>query len=353
MSNLITTTTSNLEGWTITNYLQPVSSNIVVGANIFSDFSASITDFFGGRSGTYEKKLQQIYEQSIYNLQKKAKALGASAIVGLKIDIDEITGKGTQMFMITAYGTPVRAVRQRNETLPSDQHTEKVLDGIYVENKVLAKRIIEKSVSNSRLDLNDLNFILEHPYPEFTGTILDYARRNAANYVTQEDETVSMQIRSYFSNIDLQAAVDVLYTELLKTEYGTRYQLVIRDTIRELSLIDYDKLTNIIRSGDLQAGKFALNILAGKRESYTEADKTGLATMKDLIDQSFQPLGTVTSKKGFMSGEKSVWLCTCKRSNDIDEKYCGGCLNDIYGFKQGESHPIGLSKLIDDRLLFL
>ncbi|MGV3704592.1 MAG: YbjQ family protein [Arcticibacter sp.] len=353
MSNLITTTTSNLEGWTITNYLQPVSSNIVVGANIFSDFSASITDFFGGRSGTYEKKLQQIYEQSIQKLQKKAKAMGASAIVGLKIDIDEITGKGTQMFMVTAYGTPVRAIRQRNEVSTNDSAIEKVMDGTYVENKVIAKRIIERSEINKRLDLNDLNFILEHPYPEFVDTMIDYTRRNASNATGPEDETVAMQIRSYFSNIDPNTAAEVLYVELLKADYGVKYQYSIRDAIKELCLIDYDKLADIMKSGNLQQGKFALNILAAKRESYTEADKIGLARMKDIIDESFQPLGTVTSKKGFMSGEKSVWVCTCKRSNDLDAKYCAGCLNDIYGFKQGESHPVGLSKLIEDRLSFI
>ena len=37
----------------------------------------------------------------------RAKALGANAVVGLKIEFDEISGKGKSMFMVTAYGTAV------------------------------------------------------------------------------------------------------------------------------------------------------------------------------------------------------------------------------------------------------
>src|SRR5690554_1803022 len=109
MNKIITTTTNTLEGWSIEEYLSPISVNVVVGANILSDIAASWTDFFGGRSTSYEKKLQDIYQQAISNLGNKAKTIGANCILGLKIDIDEISGKGNQMFMITAIGTPVIA----------------------------------------------------------------------------------------------------------------------------------------------------------------------------------------------------------------------------------------------------
>ena len=33
---------------------------MVVGSNVFSDFAAGWTDFFCGRAGTYERKLQDI-----------------------------------------------------------------------------------------------------------------------------------------------------------------------------------------------------------------------------------------------------------------------------------------------------
>ncbi|KAA8474032.1 uncharacterized protein YbjQ (UPF0145 family) [Arcticibacter tournemirensis] len=111
MNRIITTTTDTLEGWEINEYFPPVSSNVVVGTNIFSDITASLTDFFGGRSGTYEKKLQQLYSQAISAIESKAKAVSANAIVRLKVDIDEVSGKNSQMFMITAYGTTIKVAR--------------------------------------------------------------------------------------------------------------------------------------------------------------------------------------------------------------------------------------------------
>ncbi len=92
MNRIITTKTHTLEGWEINEYFPPVSSNVVVGTNIFSDISASLTDFFGGRSGTYERKLQQLYSQAISAIESKAKAVSANAIVGLKINLYHAKG---------------------------------------------------------------------------------------------------------------------------------------------------------------------------------------------------------------------------------------------------------------------
>lgn len=55
----------------------------------FSDFAASFTDFFGGRSGTYQNKLELIYNEATKELKEKAEALGANAIIGFKIDFDK------------------------------------------------------------------------------------------------------------------------------------------------------------------------------------------------------------------------------------------------------------------------
>ncbi|MBQ5720634.1 MAG: heavy metal-binding domain-containing protein, partial [Alistipes sp.] len=41
---MIITTTNNVEGARIDEYLQLVSVNVVIGTNIFSDWFASITD---------------------------------------------------------------------------------------------------------------------------------------------------------------------------------------------------------------------------------------------------------------------------------------------------------------------
>lgn len=105
---IITTTTSTIQGYFISEYIDTVCSNIVLGANIISDFVASITDIVGGKSGTYQNKLNIIYDDVISDITNKAIKIGANAIIGLRIDFDEISGGGKSMFMVSASGTAVK-----------------------------------------------------------------------------------------------------------------------------------------------------------------------------------------------------------------------------------------------------
>lgn len=108
---MIITTTNNIEGARIEEYVSLVSTNIVIGTNFFSDFVASFTDFFGGRSSTYQNKLDDVYRAAIKEVERKAKAAGADAIVGLKMDFNEVSSKGKAMFMVSAVGTAVKLSR--------------------------------------------------------------------------------------------------------------------------------------------------------------------------------------------------------------------------------------------------
>ena len=105
---MIITTTSNIEGAHIEEYLQLVSVNVVIGTNFFSDWMASITDIFGGTSSTYQRKLDSVYEEAVKRIEKKASKLGADAVVGLKMDFGEVSGKEKSMFMVSAIGTAVK-----------------------------------------------------------------------------------------------------------------------------------------------------------------------------------------------------------------------------------------------------
>lgn len=104
---MIITTTNNIEGKNINKYIGVVCANIVLGVNVISDIMASFSDFFGGQSNTYEGKLEKIYKDVYSQLENKAVALKANAIVGVHIDFDEVSGGGKSMFMVSATGTAV------------------------------------------------------------------------------------------------------------------------------------------------------------------------------------------------------------------------------------------------------
>ena len=105
--NILVTTTDTISGYRIAEYCDVVSANIVNGSSFFSDWKASITDIFGGQSGTYQRKLHKIYEEALRRLKDEAAERGANAIVGLKVDFGEVSGKDVQMFMVSAVGTAV------------------------------------------------------------------------------------------------------------------------------------------------------------------------------------------------------------------------------------------------------
>lgn len=106
---MILTTTPNIEGRSIRNYLGVISSETIIGANFFKDILGGLRDVFGGRSGTYEKVLEEAKEYAMKELTQKAVALGADAVVGIDLDYETIGANGS-MLMVSASGTAVQLV---------------------------------------------------------------------------------------------------------------------------------------------------------------------------------------------------------------------------------------------------
>ncbi|MGJ8681327.1 heavy metal-binding domain-containing protein [Paraglaciecola sp.] len=104
---MIMTTTSQLEGKNIEQYVGIVVGEAVMGANIFKDIFASIRDIVGGRSGAYEDELTKARKIGFQELENEARSIGANAVIGIDIDY-EVVGKGGSMLMVSISGTAVR-----------------------------------------------------------------------------------------------------------------------------------------------------------------------------------------------------------------------------------------------------
>lgn len=102
---MIVTTTPSIEGRRITEYLDVVAGEAIMGANIVRDLFASITDIVGGRSGAYEEKLIDARRIAMAEMKQHADTLGADAVVGVDLDY-EVVREG--MLMVTVSGTAVR-----------------------------------------------------------------------------------------------------------------------------------------------------------------------------------------------------------------------------------------------------
>ena len=105
---MLVTTTPLVVGRNIEEYFGIVSGEAILGANIFRDLFAGLTDIVGGRSGAYETELRRAKEIALAEMTEQAAALGANAVVGVDLDYETIEmGGGGGMLMVSATGTAV------------------------------------------------------------------------------------------------------------------------------------------------------------------------------------------------------------------------------------------------------
>ena len=100
------TTTPGFEGRRVVRYLGLVHGEAIVGANIFRDLLASVSDVVGGRSGAYENVLGDARGSALDEMAAAAARMGANAVVGIDLDYETL-GTGGSMLMVTATGTAV------------------------------------------------------------------------------------------------------------------------------------------------------------------------------------------------------------------------------------------------------
>jgi uncharacterized protein YbjQ (UPF0145 family) len=100
---MIVTTTQTVEGYRITGYHGIVVGEAILGANVFRDVFAGITDILGGRSGAYEESLGEARATALREMELHAREAGGNAVVGVDLDYEVINN----MLMVSASGTAV------------------------------------------------------------------------------------------------------------------------------------------------------------------------------------------------------------------------------------------------------
>jgi uncharacterized protein YbjQ (UPF0145 family) len=104
---MLTSTTPYIAEREIRQTLGVVTGEAIIGANIFRDLMAGITDIIGGRSGTYERGLRQARDIALDEMCAAAAQQGADAVVGIDLDYETL-GAENGMLMVSATGTAVK-----------------------------------------------------------------------------------------------------------------------------------------------------------------------------------------------------------------------------------------------------
>ena len=104
---MIITTTNTVPGMEIVEYKGLATGEVVAGINFIKDLGAGIRNLFGGRVQGYEDEIIQARTEALKELEARAEAMGANAVIGVRIDFDALGSNGNNMLLVTVTGTAV------------------------------------------------------------------------------------------------------------------------------------------------------------------------------------------------------------------------------------------------------
>ncbi len=104
---MIIATTPEVPEGRVVKTLGVVTGEAIIGAHIFRDLMAGLTNIIGGRAGGYEKALREARDIALKEMCDEAASRGAHAVVGVDIDYETL-GVENGMLMVTASGTAVK-----------------------------------------------------------------------------------------------------------------------------------------------------------------------------------------------------------------------------------------------------
>lgn len=351
--NVKVTTTSEFDGTEIVEYMEPITAHVVIGMNFFKDFLSGFTDFFGGKSKTYQDTLSSINDEVISELRKKAFSIGANCVLALKIDNDEVSAQGKSMMMVTAMGTAAKAhFPKRTDDLSQEFKQDRISINYF--NFLKTKETYLKKLESNTYTINDKFWVFskKNKVNEFAyGIAANYIRflENLEGYQSDSLASFTSQFSDYLTIIDIETSIRVLYDNLPKASKAIVKNKLI-DLILETKLLDYSEIIKLIDSEDFSINKMGIQLLKGEKQDYDKQDIKLIAELINKISTTFNEKGTKTTKKKALSSkEKEIWICECGKENDVSREYCSDCSLDIFGFKNDEEKSkVVLEKLVGE-----
>ncbi len=116
---MIVTTTFNIDGHEVIEYLGVVRGIIVRAPTIAQGFLGGLKNLIGGRIGAYTDMCEQARQQAYEEMIEHAKQLGANAILGVCYDASEVVSKGSATEVL-CYGTGV-VIRPLRNASPAQE----------------------------------------------------------------------------------------------------------------------------------------------------------------------------------------------------------------------------------------
>lgn len=347
---VLMTTTGSLDGWTVDSYLGPISTHRVIGTGLLTDIFSSFSDFFGARSDSYRNKMEEIEHEALSLVQLKATRMGANAVIGLRVDHDEISGAGKSMLMVTVTGTAVKIRRKSVDADHSGLLTESGVVGITQVREYLRRQELMSAAQNPGFQMSeaDWEFVLAHRIGEVAFHVIRETVRDMEGSSQEKQSRALDRFRAYFSQLDPPYARRHLYTAVVSEPILWK---AISELVRDLNLMDYGKLAQIINSEGFRDAARALQLVGAGKDHYSDGDIADIETLLREIEVKF-PVKVEFSRKSSVlsSKERSVWRCAgCGELNEDEHEVCRSCSRDHYGFMESSINPVRARRMLEDQ----
>jgi len=315
----------------IEKYFDLISTNVVLGTNVFSDIGASFSDFFGGSSDIYQNKLERIYKVALDKLRQKAKNLNANGIIGVNIDFDEVSGGGKSMFMISITGMAVR-LKSLEKSNQSDEGKKTSVTPEDLENVISRLTIISKTKNKIPLQDDDWEFLIENALEEILPDLLDdylLAFKDSAYTGSDIQKRLRKFFPLYLKQLEFETVSKILYGNI---HINT---LIINTLIKESESFNPQLTLSYIKSNDIHIG---IATTEAHKRFYSIED---LNFMNSIIEylKEIPKTGKVEIVKGILVS-KEKYICEKNHSNDIDLEFCSNCGKNIQGLAKNEINII-------------
>ena len=277
-NNIIFTTSNSIENRVISEYLDVISAQIVIGTNIFSDIKASLTDFFGGHSESYQHKLQGMFDEAKQILLFKAQRLKADAIIGLHFDTSPISGKEMSMLMTVVSGTAVKFIKEKKQ----EEAVSNVVSATFLSLEV-KRFMLEDRIKNLNLpNYEDWELILEIADPAFLKPLLEIYTSKVFSASDMASNLFKENFPEYLNRIKSKDINNTIYYNI---EHATNWQPLVK-LVKECKLFSPFHLIQFVNMGYQNV---IVELITADKEEYSIEDLKLMEELKAVIQEKIEP----------------------------------------------------------------
>lgn len=336
-------TTSSIETHEIEEYLGVISHQIVIGANIFRDVFSSFRDIVGGSVKGYQKDLEKWKGIAFEELIDKASDREANALIGLRIDFEDVSGGGKSMFMVSVSATAVKLKNLQKSKSPSGD-VKVSFEEVDFE---IQRNILKQKVKN-----DEFEYVQNSDIESFIEYNVDAGEVVLSRFLEKKDldskaidyfrNSTHEPINQYLRSSEFKELNNYYFTGSRGDDGGTVFKF-----LKQIQWYDQSVIHHLLQSEEPILKHRALLLSTLSKDYYNDNDIDSLKALAQEFQSQFDgfPIKRVEEKK--FGKDKEKWLClACNTLNSLDSDTCESCGANIYGFKDKTLTPAKRSEYL-------